>query len=110
MLPKNWVELRRLAISSDAPKNTASRFLTFMTNYIKQYHPEKERAISYQDTAVHKGTIYKASGWEIGYYSKPINRNRDEIKKGTNRLYRKNSNGKVIDKSPKIRWEKSLNN
>jgi hypothetical protein len=110
MLPKNWIELRRLAISADAPKNTASRFLASMTRYFKQHHPEKERLISYQDTAVHEGTIYKASGWEIGYYSKPINRDRTEIKKGTNRLYRKNTNGKTVDKSPKIRWEKSLKN
>lgn len=57
------LELRRMAIASDAPKNLASRFLAIMVKEIRKARPDIIRLISYQDTAVHKGTIYKASGW-----------------------------------------------
>jgi hypothetical protein len=56
-------ELRRFAIAPDAPKNTASRMLSVMVRLIRKDRPEVKRLISYQDTAVHTGTIYKASGW-----------------------------------------------
>lgn len=59
------LELRRMAIASDAPKNTASRFLSIMVSMIRKDRPDVIRLISYQDTAVHKGTIYKASGWTL---------------------------------------------
>lgn len=59
----NTWELRRMAIAADAPKNTASRFMAIMIRLLKRDHPELTRIISYQDTEVHKGTIYKASGW-----------------------------------------------
>jgi hypothetical protein len=58
-------ELRRLAIAPDAPKNTASRMLGWMKRDIKKKMPEVTRLISYQDTAVHSGTIYKAAGWNL---------------------------------------------
>jgi len=35
-----------------------------MLREIKKEFPHIKRVISYQDTAVHRGTIYKASGWE----------------------------------------------
>ena len=60
---KKILELRRLAISSQAPKNTASRMLSVMVKIIKKTFPDINRLISYQDTEVHKGIIYKASGW-----------------------------------------------
>jgi hypothetical protein len=63
LLPTEWIELRRLAIADDAPKNTATRFLAWMIRDIKKHFPEVTKAISYQDTAVHSGTIYKAAGW-----------------------------------------------
>ena len=56
-------ELRRMAVANDAPKNTPSRFLSVMVRLVKKNHPELRRLISYQDTAVHAGTIYRASGW-----------------------------------------------
>lgn len=59
------LELRRMAIASDAPKNTASRFLSIMVSEIRKARPDVIRLISYQDTEVHKGTIYKASGWTL---------------------------------------------
>ncbi len=57
------IELRRLAIAPDAPKNTASRMLAIMARLLKVRFPQCERLISYQATAVHAGTIYKAAGW-----------------------------------------------
>lgn len=59
------LELRRMAIAPDAPKNTASRFLSIMVKMIRKTRPDVIKLISYQDTAVHKGTIYKASGWTL---------------------------------------------
>ena len=57
------LELRRMAISGDAPKNTASRMLRIMTALLRKEWPELVGLISYQDTEVHRGTIYKAAGW-----------------------------------------------
>lgn len=57
------LELRRLAIRDEAPKFTATRMIAQMTKYIRRYFPEVTRLISYQDTATHAGTIYKASNW-----------------------------------------------
>ena len=59
------IELRRMAISPKAPKNTASRMISIMVKLINKKFPKITRFISYQDTEVHKGTIYKASGWKI---------------------------------------------
>lgn len=56
-------ELRRLAIGPMAPRNTATRMLSLMAKYIKRHHSDVCRLISYQDTEVHTGTIYKAAGW-----------------------------------------------
>jgi len=59
------LELRRFAISPNAPKNTASRMLSVMRNLIKHQMPDVTWFVSYQDTEVHTGTIYKASGWNL---------------------------------------------
>ena len=61
---EHTLELRRMAISPDRPKNTASRMLRIMVKIIRQQNPEFTRFISYQDTEVHAGTIYKASNWK----------------------------------------------
>ena len=60
---RGWLELRRLAISDNAPKNTATRMLRVMRLIIVKRMPDVTRLISYQDTEVHAGTIYKAAGW-----------------------------------------------
>ena len=57
------IELRRFAIASDAPANTASRMLKVMRNLIQLKYPDIIGFISYQDESKHSGTIYKASGW-----------------------------------------------
>ncbi len=59
------LELRRFAISDDAPKNTASRVLRVMRNLISAELPHINKLVSYQDTSVHAGTIYAAAGWVI---------------------------------------------
>ena len=56
------LELRRMAIAPEAPKNTASRMIRVMIALIRRRLPNIKRLISYQDTEVHRGTIYKASG------------------------------------------------
>lgn len=57
------IELRRLAICDKAPKNTASRMLAIMRRLVRQKFPQVSRAVSYLAVDVHRGTIYRASGW-----------------------------------------------
>lgn len=107
-LPQHWLELRRMACSPDAPKNTASAFLAWMVRWFKRNAPGRERAISYQDTAVHAGTIYKAAGWTPTHRSEPRIRDRSGKRAGTDRMYRWNINGTEADASAKVRWEVAL--
>lgn len=107
-LPGHWLELRRMACSPEAPKHTASAFLGAMTRYFNIAHRHRERLISYQDTAVHSGTIYRAAGWVDAYTSAPRIRDRSRARAGTSRLYRSNINGVDPDASAKVRWEKAL--
>ena len=94
---KLMLELRRLAIANDAPKNTASRVLKLMRLLIKTKFPFIETLISYQDTDVHTGTIYKAAGW--------VNTNRSKVSKtGWNSRDR----NKMQATGDKIRWEYSM--
>jgi hypothetical protein len=107
-LPQHWLELRRMACAPDAPEHTASRFLAWMARYFRKHHKHRERCISYQDTAVHKGTIYRAAGWTAAHTSKPRIRDRTTKRPGTRRDYRWNINGTEQDASAKVRWEFSL--
>lgn len=104
-LPGHWVELRRMAVAPDAPKFTASRFLGYMLRWFRQHHPEHERAISYQDTAVHSGTIYKATNWTPAHTTVFRHRDRSKPRVNTRRDYRSNLNGDDTDASVKVRWE-----
>jgi len=107
LLPqREWLELRRMAISPEAPKNTASRMLAVMARLIEKKFPYVERLISYQDTEVHKGTIYKAAGWIATNKHKGGSWNRPNAK---------NKNGKPRTRpdlnaatGEKVRWEKIL--
>lgn len=107
-LPGHWLELRRMACAPDAPKYTASRFLALMVKWFKQHTPEREKCISYQDTAVHQGTIYKAAGWIPEHTSEVRIRDRSKDRVGTHRAYRSNLNGIEPDASPKVRWAITL--
>jgi hypothetical protein len=94
---RGFLELRRMAIHDDAPQNTASRMLRVMRVLIKRAFPNTVKLISYQDTAVHKGTIYKAAGWVVGGMKKNIGtgwgtRNRPQMQSAAD----------------KVRWEYAL--
>lgn len=128
-LPNEWLELRRLAIPDDAPPHTASWMLGAMAKWVRANLPEVPRLISYQDTDVHTGTIYKAAGWTAAYYAKPRQRDRtsnrvvaaepvlaDSLfgdvtvcdRVSTGRKYRSDLNGQAPAGAGKIRWELEL--
>jgi len=94
---RNWLELRRLSISKEAPPNTASRMLRIMRLMILKDFPKIVNLISYQDTEVHTGTIYKAAGW------KATKRNQSGDWQRPNRV-----RNVAQSTSPKIRWEYAL--
>jgi hypothetical protein len=58
------LELRRLAIAPTCPRNTATWMMARCEKRILARWPEIVRLVSYQDTSVHHGTIYKAGGWQ----------------------------------------------
>lgn len=89
------LELRRLAISDNAPRNTATRFISWMVKDIKRRFQEVTKLISYQDTEVHLGTIYKASGW--------VNASTSSGGDWNNR-----QRNVAQTTAPKVRWEKQL--
>ena len=91
------LELRRMAISSDSPKNTASRMIKIMRIDICKRFPNIKKLISYQDTEVHLGTIYKASGWVMGGKTK-----------GASWTSKNRIRNKEQTKADKIRWEYDL--
>jgi hypothetical protein len=109
-LPQSWRELRRMACAPDAPRNTASRFLGWMARWFTDNEPSVDRLISYQDTAVHEGTIYKAAGWVVGSEGVTRLRDRSKARVGTSRMYRTSINGTDADMSRKVRWEKATGN
>ncbi len=96
-LPQDtWLELRRLAHAPDAPRNTGSWMLGVMARLIKKERSSVVTLVSYSDTSVHQGTIYKAAGWRAtrinvdGNWTRP-KRNRPPAQ----------------SVAPKQRWEKS---
>jgi hypothetical protein len=107
-LPTHWLELRRMAAAPDAPRNTCSRFLMWMVRWFREHCPDRERCISYQDTAVHTGGIYKACGWQVAYKGQDRVRDRSKARIGTRRMYRSNLNGIEADAVAKVRWEYTL--
>lgn len=110
MVPPQWIELRRMACATECPRHTASRFLGWMVRWLQAHHPEHERCISYQDTGVHQGTIYKAAGWTAATVEPRIRsiEERQTRVRANGSLYRPCTNGFAVDQSPKIRWEKRL--
>lgn len=101
-LPSQWLELRRLAVSPDAPKYTATRMLGLMRRWFLKHHPEHEKLISYQDTDVHEGTIYKAANWTLAYTG---TRGASKTDRSSIHIPRNPINGSEVDASPKARWE-----
>ena len=95
---KQILELRRLALNEECPKNTASWSIAKMVKLIKQKFPDITRLISYQDTMVHQGTIYKASNWVAANETEFISWTTEERERNPDQ-----ATGK------KIRWEYSIN-
>jgi len=94
---QEWLELRRLAIAPDAPENTASRMLGVMAKLIRKEKPDVKRLVSYHDTAVHAGTIYRAAGWEMTTLNKDGNWTR-----------KSRPRPRAQSEAPKQRWERSI--
>jgi hypothetical protein len=107
-LPSHWRELRRMACAPDAPRNTPSRFLAWMARWFAIHSPECEKLISYQDTAVHTGAIYRAAGWSPEWTTVHRFRDRSKMRVNTSRPYRTNINGDDVDASSKVRWAISI--
>ena len=89
----DWLELRRLAISDDSPKNTATRMLKVMRIHIKKKYPELIGLLSYQSVDHHEGTIYKAAGWSAAAKNKSAVWHKGKVR------------NKQQTASDKIRWE-----
>ena len=95
--PLTTLELRRMALSDVCPKNTATYTLSQMIKSIRVKFNDLTKLISYQDTEVHFGTIYKAANWTEtitnpgGEWSSP-SRPRDKVQTSV----------------PKVRWEYNL--
>lgn len=94
---KNILELRRLAICHDAPKYTATRMISQMITRIRKKFPFLTTLISYQDTEVHSGTIYRASNWKLATYSDGQSWSTDKRKRNVEQ-----------SRAIKIRWEFEL--
>jgi len=95
---QSLLELRRLALSPECPKNTATWMLARMQEDIQARFPEVIRLISYQDTEVHHGTIYKAANWQMVNVSPGGEWIRND---GQHR-------SKAQSAAPKARWEMEL--
>lgn len=91
---KQILELRRMATSPECPKFTATRMLAHNRKYIKNNMKDIALLISYQDTEVHKGTIYKADNWVAA-----------NLTKGTS--WSNESRERNVEQSmaDKVRWE-----
>ena len=75
-----------------------------MRLWIVKNMPEIVKLISYQDTEVHQGTIYKAGGWTVGRITKA-----SEVRWGaTNKNGIGRKRNALIAGGDKIRWEYNL--
>jgi len=95
---QNLLELRRLALSPECPKNTATWMLSKMQQDITERFKDVISLISYQDTAVHHGTIYKAANWEMVNISPGGEWTRTDGE----------ARSKAQSTAPKARWEMKL--
>jgi hypothetical protein len=90
----SMLELRRMAIAEYAPRNTATFMLAKMRRWVFDNFDEIETLISYQDSEVHYGTIYKADNW----VNTSISQTTEWAVNGRNRASAQST-------APKMRWE-----
>lgn len=63
---QHTLELFRMVLMDDCPRNSESRTLSLACKWIRRYMPEIRRLIAYADPAKgHKGTVYLAAGWRF---------------------------------------------
>ena len=86
-----------MAISPECPRNTATRMLAHMRKHIAKMFPDIALLISYQDTEVHLGTIYKADNWLNVHESPGLAWNTPDRERNVEQSL-----------APKIRWEYKL--
>jgi hypothetical protein len=96
---KQILELRRMAISPEAPRNTATQMLSFMRKHIKNSMTDIALLVSYQDTEVHFGTIYKADNWTA-----------TSVTEGTSWTTEQRKRNKDQTLADKVRWEYRIKN
>jgi len=58
------LELIRFCLVNNLKKNTASFFMSKCLKLLNKDKPELSGVISFADTSIHLGTIYKATNWE----------------------------------------------
>jgi len=64
---ENYLELNRLCVLDDMPRNTESRFISMMTEYVKKRLPLVKLLYSWADGLRGKpGYVYQASNWLYG--------------------------------------------
>ena len=74
--PRDYLELQRLVLLDEVPKNSESRFIGWCLRWLKK-NTETKAVISFADPAFgHSGTIYRASNWIYTGRQKPA---RDRI-------------------------------
>ena len=100
-LKDGWkmLELRRLALCQECPKNTATWMLAKMEKDIRKRFPDIIKLISYQDTEVHQGTIYKAANWVAT----------SKTKAGLSWSDLGRTRNAEQSQASKVRWERELN-
>jgi hypothetical protein len=69
----NTLEHTRMALDSEAPKNSASWFLARNREWIRGRMPEIRRLIAYVDLEKHKGISYLADNWQVVYKERADN-------------------------------------
>ena len=94
---QEWLELRRFARAPDAPRYLCSWMLAVMVRMIRKERPYIVKLVSYSDTAIHEGTIYRAAGWSATERSGFGGWTR-----------RKRPRPKAQSEEPKQRWELEL--
>ena len=95
---KHLLELRRLAVPDYAPHYTATRMLGLMAKRLRHDVPEVCTLVSYQDTATHTGTIYRAANWVKGCEQK------EHLSWLAHGVPRRRGATDQSD-APKVRWE-----
>jgi len=64
---EDYLELNRLCVLDEMPRNTESKFLSMMTGYVRKHLPHTKLLFSWADGMRGKpGYIYQASNWLYG--------------------------------------------